>query len=158
MPTKEVLMTYEGLKKIESELDYLKGTKRREIAERIKQAIEFGDISENSEYDDAKNDQAKVETRIVSLEKMLKNAKIIDEDEVDTAKVSIGATVKIHMIEMDEEAEYKIVGSTEANPEEHRISNESPVGSSLINKKVGDIVEVTVPDGLISFKVLDIHK
>ncbi|MGI6778502.1 MAG: transcription elongation factor GreA [Acetivibrionales bacterium] len=158
MNSKEVVLTYEGLKKLEDELEYFKGTKRREIAERIKQALSFGDISENSEYDEAKNEQAYVESRIAQLELMLKNAKIIDEDDVSTEKVSIGARVKLLDIGYDEEVEYYLVGSTEADPSKSKISNESPVGKALINKKVGDIVEVAVPDGTIQFKILEINK
>lgn len=155
---KEVILTYEGLKKLEEELEYLKGVKRREIAERIKQALAFGDISENSEYDEAKNEQAQVEGRIVHIENMLKNVKLIDEDEVSTETVSLGSKVKLYDIEFDEEVEYYIVGSTEADPSKYKISNESPVGSALIGQGKGSVVEVVVPDGVIKFKVLEIHK
>lgn len=155
---KEVILTYEGLKKLEEELEFLKGVKRREVAERIKQALAFGDISENSEYDEAKNEQAQMEGRIVQIENMLKNAKVIDEDEVSTEKVSLGSKVKLLDVEFDEEVEYYIVGSTEADPTKFKISNESPVGSSLMGRNIGDEVEVTVPDGIIKFKVLEIHK
>lgn len=158
MKSKEVVLTYEGLKKLEDELEYYKTVKRREVAERIKQALSFGDISENSEYDEAKNEQAHVEARIAQLESMLKNAKVIDEDEVDTEKVSIGAKVKLLDMTYDEEVEYHIVGSTEADPAKAKISNESPVGKALMDKRVGDVVEVTVPDGTIQFKILEIHK
>ena len=158
MSTKEVVLTYEGLKKLEEELEFLKRVKRMEIAERIKQALAFGDISENSEYDEAKNEQAQVEGRIVQLENMLKNAKLIDEDEVSTDAVSLGSKVKLLDMEFDEEVEYHIVGSTEANPSKSKISNESPVGSALIGKKKGNVVEVAVPDGVIKFKILEITK
>lgn len=158
MMNKEVVLTYEGLKKLEEELDYLKGTKRREMAERIKQALSFGDISENSEYDDAKNDQAQLEVRINTLENMLKHAKVIDEDEIRTDVVWVGSKVKVYDMEFEEEVEYFIVGSTEADPSQFKISNESPVGSALLGKTVGDLVEVSVPDGIIKFKVLEIHK
>jgi len=158
MTSKEVVLTYEGLKKLEAELEFLKGTKRREIAERIKQALSFGDISENSEYDEAKNEQAHIEGRIVQIESMLKHAKVIDEDEVSTEKVSLGSKVRLLDMEFDEEVEYYIVGSTEADALNFKISNESPVGSELIGKKVGDLVSVSVPDGTIQFKVLEIHK
>ncbi|MEN8905802.1 MAG: transcription elongation factor GreA [Clostridiales bacterium] len=158
MTNKEVPLTYEGLKKLEQELEFLKGTKRREIAERIKQALSFGDISENSEYDEAKNEQAQIEGRISQIESMLKRAKLIVEDEVDTDKVSLGSKVKLLDMEFDEEVDYQIVGSTEANPSESKISNESPVGKALIGKAVGETVEVNVPDGSIKFKVLDIHR
>lgn len=155
---KEVILTYEGLKKLEEELEYLKGVKRREIAERIKQALAFGDISENSEYDEAKNEQAQVEGRIVHIENMLKNVKLIDEDEVRTDTVSLGSKVVLYDMEFDEEVEYYIVGSTEADPSKFKISNESPVGSALMGKSKGNVVEVNVPDGIIKFKVLEIHK
>ncbi|HOV27551.1 MAG TPA: transcription elongation factor GreA [Pseudobacteroides sp.] len=158
MTSKEVVLTYEGLKKLEEELEYLKGTKRREIAERIKQALSFGDISENSEYDEAKNEQAHIEGRIVQIESMLKNAKVIDEDEVSTEVVSLGSKVRLLDVEFNEEVEYYIVGSTEADPSKFKISNESPVGSALIGKKIGETVDVAVPDGVIKFKILAINK
>jgi transcription elongation factor GreA len=157
MTIKEVVLTYEGLKKLEEELEYLK-RKRLEVAERIKQALSFGDISENSEYDEAKNEQAQVETRILQIETMLKHAKVIDEDEVNTEVVSLGSKVKLLDMEFNEEVEYSIVGSTEANPSKFKISNESPVGSALMGQKKGSVVEVAVPDGLIKFKVLKIYK
>lgn len=158
MTNKEVVLTYEGLKKLEEELEVLKGVKRREIAERIKQALSFGDISENSEYDEAKNEQAHIEGRIVQLETMLKRAKVIDEDEVSTDSVSLGSKVRLLDMEFNEEVEYYIVGSTEADPSKFKISNESPVGSALMGKKKGNVVEVAVPDGTIKFKVIKIHK
>ncbi|EGD47481.1 transcription elongation factor GreA [Ruminiclostridium papyrosolvens DSM 2782] len=158
MSAKEVVLTYEGLKKLEEELEFLRGTKRKEVAERIKQALSFGDISENSEYDEAKNEQAQVEGRIVQLESMLKHARIIDEDEVNTDVVSLGSKVKIYDIEFDEEVEYLIVGSTEANPLKSKISNESPVGAALIGHSKDETVEVQVPDGVLKFKILEISK
>jgi transcription elongation factor GreA len=158
MSAKEVVLTYEGLKKLEEELDFLRGTKRKEVAERIKQALSFGDISENSEYDEAKNEQAQVEGRIVQLESMLKHARVIDEDDVKTDVVSLGSKVKIYDMEFDEEVEYYLVGSTEANPLQSKISNESPVGAALIGHKKDDIVEVQAPDGVIKFKILEISK
>jgi transcription elongation factor GreA len=158
MQNKEIVLTYEGLQKLEQELENLKTVRRREIAERIKQALSFGDLSENSEYDEAKNEQAYVEGRIVQLENMLKNAKVIDEDEVKTDVVSIGSKVKVLDKEYDEEVEYHIVGSTEADPSKYKISYESPVGKSLIGKKKGTLVEVDVPDGTIKFKILEINK
>lgn len=158
MTSKEVVLTYEGLKKLEEELEFLKGIKRREIAERIKQALSFGDISENSEYDEAKNEQAHIEGRIVQIETMLKHAKVIDEDDVSTDVVSLGSKVKILDMEYNEENEYYIVGSTEADPSKNKISNESPVGSALIGKKKGAVVGVSVPDGTIKFKILKIYK
>jgi len=158
MSKKEVLLTYEGLKKLEEELEYLKGEKRKEIADRIKQALAFGDISENSEYDEAKNEQAQNEVRIAQLESMLKNAIIIDEEEVDTKVVSLGARVKIVDVKSKEEFDYQIVGSAEADPTSNRISNESPVGSALLGHKAGDTVEVEVPGGKIKYMILDIYK
>lgn len=158
MSAKEIVLTYEGLKKLEEELTHLKSVKRLEIAERIKQALSFGDISENSEYDEAKNEQASVEGRIVLLENMLKNAKVIDEDEVSTDSVGLGSKVKLYDEEFDEEVVYSIVGSTEADPSKYKISNESPVGAALMGKKVGSIVEVAAPDGVIKFKILEITK
>jgi len=158
MGNKEVLLTYEGLKKLEEELEYLKGEKRKEIAERIKQALAFGDISENSEYDDAKNEQAQNEARIMQLDAMLKNAAVIDEDDVDTKVVNLGTIVKILEIGSKDEYEYQIVGSTEADPASSRISNESPVGRALLGHRVGETVEIEVPGGKIKYKITDIHK
>ncbi|GAE88319.1 transcription elongation factor GreA [Acetivibrio straminisolvens] len=158
MVNKEVVLTYEGLQKLEQELENLKTVKRREVAERIKQALSFGDISENSEYDEAKNEQAYVEGRIFQLENMLKNAKVIDEDDIKTDMVGIGSKVKVLDMEFDEEVEYYIVGSTEADPSQYKISNESPVGKALLGQKKGSVVEVSVPDGVIKFKILEINK
>ena len=158
MAEKEVILTPEGLQKLEDELEHLKGVKRREVAERIKLAISYGDISENSEYEDAKNEQAFVEGRIMTLEKMLRNARVIHDDDVDTEVVSIGSTVLLKDIEFDEEVEYTIVGSAEADPASNRISNESPVGRSLIGKTKGAMVEVAVPAGTIQFQVLSIKR
>jgi transcription elongation factor GreA len=158
MPEKEVLLTTEGLKNLEDELDMLKSVKRREVAERIKLAISYGDISENSEYEDAKNEQAFVEGRILTLEKMLRNARIIQDDEVDTDVVSIGATIKLKDLEFDEDVQYTIVGSAEADPSKNKISNESPVGRALIGASVGSVVDVNVPSGTIQFRVLDIKR
>lgn len=156
--TKQIVLTYEGLEKLENELELLKTVKRKEVAEKIKQALAFGDLSENSEYDEAKNEQAQIEARIIQVEKMLKNAKVIDEDDVSTEMVTIGSRVKVLDKEFDEELEYVIVGSTEANPAEFKISDESPVGSALLGKEVGDVIEVDVPAGIVEFKVLDISK
>lgn len=158
MTGKEVILTYEGLKKLEEELEFLRGAKRMEIKERIKQALSFGDISENSEYDEAKNEQAYIEGRIAHLETMLKHARVIDEDDVSTDKVTIGSKVTLLDMEYNEEVVYSLVGSTEADPGRFKISNESPVGSALMQKKKGSIVEVTVPDGLLRFKILKIEK
>jgi transcription elongation factor GreA len=155
---KDTILTQEGVAKLEEELEYLKTVRRREVAERIKQAIAFGDLSENSEYDEAKNEQAFIEGRIVTLENLLRNAKVIDEEDITTDVVSIGVTVKLLDIETDEVLEYTIVGSTEANPAQNRISNKSPVGKALLGKPVGSVVDVHVPDGIIKFKILEIHK
>jgi transcription elongation factor GreA len=158
MAGKEVILTYEGLKKLEEELELLRGTKRMEIKERIKVALSFGDISENSEYDEAKNEQAYVEGRIAQLENMLKNAKVIDEEDVSTDKVTIGSKVRLLDMDYNDEIVYTIVGSTEADPSKFKISNESPVGSALMQKKKGNTVEVAVPDGVLKFKILKIEK
>ena len=158
MASKEVILTYEGLKKLEEELELLRGPKRMEIKERIKVALSFGDISENSEYDEAKNEQAYVEGRIAQLETMLKNARVIDEEDVSTEKVTIGSKVTLLDMEFNEEIVYAMVGSTEANPAQFKISNESPVGSALMQKKKGNVVEVAVPDGVLKFKILKIEK
>ncbi|NLY42410.1 MAG: transcription elongation factor GreA [Clostridiaceae bacterium] len=155
---KQIVLTYEGLKRLENELEYLKTVKRKEIAEKIKQAIAFGDLSENSEYDEAKNEQAQTEIRIVKLERMLKNAKVIDEEDIDTEVVSIGSKVKVLDLEFNEEVEYSIVGSMEADPSNYKISDESPVGKALIGQHVGSIVDVSVPDGIIKLKILEIKK
>ncbi len=158
MAGKEVIVTYEGLKKLEEELEQLRGPKRMEIKERIKVALSFGDISENSEYDEAKNEQAYIEGRISQLEAMLKNVRVIDEEDVSTDMVTIGSKVAILDMEYNEKIVYSIVGSTEADPSLYKISNESPVGGALMNKKKGDIVEATVPDGILKFKILKIDK
>ena len=155
---KEILLTQEGYQKLEDELEILKTVRRREVADRIKVAISFGDISENAEYDEAKNDQAFNEGRIIQLENMLKNAVVVDESEIPTDKVSVGSIVKVMDYEFDEEVEYTIVGSAEADPMNFKISNESPVGSALLGKKVGDVVEVTVPSGVSKFEILEIRR
>ncbi|MGB9661683.1 MAG: transcription elongation factor GreA [Moorellaceae bacterium] len=157
MPEKEVLLTVGGLKKLEEELDYLKSVKRREVAERIKQAIEFGDISENSEYEDAKNEQAFLEGRILALEKQLRHARIIDTQEMPGDVVSLGSKVKVQDLDTGDELVYEIVGSVEADPGELRISNESPVGRALLGQKVGSIVEVKVPAGTLRYRILSLN-
>ncbi|HBM79515.1 MAG: transcription elongation factor GreA [Clostridiales bacterium] len=155
---KQTVLTYEGVRKLEEELDYLKTIKRKEVTQKIKTALSFGDLSENSEYDEAKNEQAFVEGRIALLENMLKSAKVIDEDDITTETVSIGCNVKVKDLEFNDEINYTIVGSAEADPSKLKISNESPVGRGLIGKKVGDIAEVEVPDGVIKYKILEITK
>jgi transcription elongation factor GreA len=156
MIEKEVMLTVQGLKKLEVELGNLKSVKRREVAERIKQAIEFGDISENSEYEDAKNEQAFIEGRILTLEKMLRNAKIIDDENLDTKIVSIGSTVMLKDLECGEEVKYTIVGSVEANPDGNKISNVSPVGKAILGQAKGSVVEVNVPAGNLKYQIMDI--
>jgi len=158
MSEKTVFLTYEGLKERERELEYLKTEKRKEISEKIKVALGFGDLSENAEYDEAKNEQAEVELKIIRLEKMLKNAKVIDEEEISTDVVSIGIKVKVLDIEMDEEEIYSIVGSEEADPMQNRISDESPVGKAILGAKVGDTVTVSSPNGEFELKILEISK
>ena len=155
---KEILLTQEGYQKLEDEVELLKTVRRREVADRIKVAISFGDISENSEYDEAKNEQAQVEERIMKLENMIRKAVIIDESKIDSNTVTIGSIVKVNDIEFDEEVEYTIVGSAEADPYEGRISNESPVGKALLGKTTGDVVDVQVPDGVAQFKILEIRR
>lgn len=158
MPEKDVFLTEDGLKKLENELEELKTVKRKEVAEKIKQALSFGDISENSEYDQAKNEQAQLEDRISKLESMLRNAKIIDKEDISTDKVSIGSRVLVKDLEYDEEMEYTIVGSAEADPFNGKISNESPVGKALLGRKSGDIVDVVVPDGVIKYQIISITR
>jgi transcription elongation factor GreA len=155
---KQVVLTYEGVKKIEDELEHLKTVKRKEVTQKIKTAISFGDLSENAEYDEAKNEQAFVEGRIATLENMLRNARILDDDEIKTDVVSVGAVVKVKDFEFDDELEFTIVGSAEADPKEMKISNEAPIGRGLLGKKVGDKVDIQVPDGVVTFQVLEIKR
>ena len=155
---KKNILTYEGLKKLEDELENLKVVRRKEVSQKIKEAREQGDLSENAEYDAAKDEQRDIEARIEELEKILKNAEVVVEEEADLDKVSIGCSVKILDCEFDEELEYKIVGSTEANSLQNKISNESPVGKALLGKQVGDTVTVETPAGEFSYKVLSIHR
>ncbi|RDY26195.1 transcription elongation factor GreA [Romboutsia weinsteinii] len=155
---KEILLTQEGYDKLDEELEYSKAVKRREVADRIKVAISFGDISENAEYDEAKNEQAQLEERILKLENMLRKAVIIDESKIDLNVVTIGSIVKVEDIEFDEEVEYTIVGSAEADPYDGKISNESPVGRALLGKGIGETVDVQVPDGVAKFKILEIRR
>ena len=158
MPNSDIILTHKGVRELEDKLEYLKTFKRKEIAEQIKTARAFGDISENAEYDEAKNEQAKIEGEIISIENMLKNAVIVDEEEVDLRTVNVGTTVKLLDKEFKEEVEYQIVGSVEANVEKNKISNESPVGRALMGKKVGSIIKVDTPDGPVRFQILDIHR
>lgn len=154
----EVILTQEGFDKLEEELNYLKTEKRTEIAERIKVARGFGDLSENSEYDEAKNAQAENEQQIVELEAKIRHAKVIDSKEIDTKTVQIGNTVKLYDEEFEEEIEYTIVGSTEVDLAENKISNESPIGKALLGRKKGEVVDVDAPDGIIKFEILAIKK
>lgn len=158
MEDKEVLLTQEGYDNLEKELEFLKTEKRAEISERIKVALGFGDLSENSEYDEAKNAQASNEIKIAELENKLRYAKIIDESEIDTKTVQVGNKVKILDMEYDEEIEYTIVGSTEVDLAQNKISNESPIGAALLGAKKNQIIEVNVPAGTIKYKVLAISK
>ena len=158
MEEKEVILTQEGYDNLEKELNYLRTEKRAEIADRIKVALGFGDLSENSEYDEAKNAQASNEIRIAELENKLRYARIIDESEIDNKVVQVGNKVKILDIEYNEEIEYTIVGSTEVDLAQNRISNESPIGKALIGAKKNQTVEVNAPAGIIKYKVLEISK
>ena len=158
MAEKKNILTYEGLKKLEDELQDLKVNQRREIAQKIKEAREQGDLSENAEYDAAKDEQRDIEARIEQFEKILKNAEVVLDEEIDLDKISIGCLVRVLDVEYDEEEEYKLVGSSEASSLQNKISNESPFGQALIGAKVGDIVEVEAPAGVIKYKVLSIHR
>ena len=158
MEEKEVILTQEGYDNIEKELEYLRTEKRAEIAERIKVALGFGDLSENSEYDEAKNAQAENETKIAELENKIRYAKIIDEKDIDTKTVQIGNTVILHDIEFDEDVEYTIVGSTEVDLTQNRISNESPIGKALLGAKKGATIEVEAPAGIIKYTIKSIKK
>ena len=158
MEEKEVLLTQEGYDNLEKELEYLKTEKRSEISERIKVALGFGDLSENSEYDEAKNAQASNEIKIAELENKLRYAKIIDESEINTKTVQVGNKVKVLDMEFDEEVEYTIVGSTEVDLSQNRISNESPIGSALLGAKKNQVVEAQTPGGVVKFKILAIKK
>jgi len=157
MADKAVLVTKEGLKKLEDELDNCKNVRRKEVAGRLKEAISYGDLSENSEYEEAKNEQAFVEGRIVELEQMIANAKIIKDEKKSKDSAQIGSTITVQNITDNDEPEtYAIVGSTEADPVEHKISNESPIGAALLDKKAGDVVSVKVPAGVFEYKLLKI--
>ena len=155
---KKNLLTYEGLQKLESELHNLKVVKRKEVAQKIKEAREQGDLSQNAEYDAAKDEQRDIEARIDEIEKILKNAEVVVEEEVDLDKISVGCRVKILDMEYDEELDYKIVGSTEANSLKGKISNESPVGKALLGAKVGEVVTVETQAGDLNYKVLEIQR
>ena len=158
MEAKKKLLTYAGLKALEDELENLKVVKRREIAQKIKEAREQGDLSENAEYDAAKDEQRDIEARIEELEKILKNAEVVVEDDVDLDTINIGCTVDVYDKEFEEEIVFQLVGSTEANSLEGKISNESPVGKALLGAKVGDIVNVETQAGVLQYKVLEIQR
>lgn len=153
---KKIILTNDGLKKLEEELENLKVVRRKEVAAKIKEARMQGDLSENAEYDAAKEEQAEIETRITQIEKMLRNAEVIDEDELNTGKVNLGNTVVLWDNEFEEEITYTLVGSAEADPMQGKLSNESPLGMAMLGHSVGDIIENQAPDGVIEFKILDI--
>lgn len=155
---KQVMMTEEGLKKLENELDELKSVKRREVSEKIKIALSFGDLSENSEYDEAKNEQAIVEARIADLEAMLRNVRVLDEEEINAAVIHVGSKVRVKDLEFDEIIDYQIVGSSETDPMNGKISDESPVGSALIGHAAGETVEVETPGGIVKFEILEVTR
>ena len=158
MAEKKNILTYAGLKQYEDELQNPKVVKRKEVAQKIKEAREQGDLSENAEYDAAKDEQRDIELRIEELEKLLKNAEVVVEEEIDLEKINIGCKVKVYEIDEEEEMEFRIVGSTEANSLQNKISNESPVGQALLGKKVGDVVDVETQVGVIQYKVLEIQR
>ncbi|HIZ78410.1 MAG TPA: transcription elongation factor GreA [Candidatus Lachnoclostridium stercorigallinarum] len=158
MAEKKNILTYAGLKQYEDELQNLKVFKRKEVAQKIKEAREQGDLSENAEYDAAKDEQRDIEARIEELEKLLKNAEVVVEDEIDLDKINVGCKVKVKDMEFDEDMEFFIVGSTEANSLQNKISNESPVGQALIGRKVGDVVDVETQMGTIQYQVLEIQR
>ncbi|HEV7639651.1 MAG TPA: transcription elongation factor GreA [Gaiellaceae bacterium] len=153
---KEVILTADGYKKLQQEIDVLRNDKRREVAERIRVAREFGDIAENAEYDDAKNEQAMLEHKIAQLEERILSARVITKKEISKDSVSVGAHVRLRDMQANKTFEYHIVGSAEANPAENKLSNESPVGKAIIGHKKGDVVEVTAPRGSLKFKILEI--
>ena len=153
---KEVILPADGYKKLQQEIDVLRNEKRREVAERIRIAREFGDIAENAEYDDAKNEQAMLEHKIAQLEERLLSARVITKKEISKDAVSVGAHVRLRDMQANKTFEYHIVGSAEANPAENKLSNESPVGKAIIGHKKGDVVEVTAPRGSLKFKILEI--
>lgn len=158
MANNEIILTKSGLNEKQEKLEYLKVVRRGEISEQIKEARAFGDLSENAEYDEAKNEQARVEAEIANLEKILRNATVVDDAEIDLSRVGIGTTVKILDVEFNEEEEYHVVGSIEADADRGHISNESPVGAALMGKKVGDVVDVESPGGVFQLKIIDIHR
>lgn len=155
---REILLTKQGLDNLEEQLEYLKSVRRVEIAEQIKTARAFGDISENAEYDEAKNEQARIEGEIMSIEDMLRHARVVDDKSIGTDSVNVGSKVKVLDLEYQEEINYQVVGSAEASPMEMKISNESPVGTAILGHKVGDVVEVEAPAGIIKLQIIEIRK
>ena len=155
---KEFKITRERLKELEAELNYLKTTREKEVAEQIKEARSFGDLSENSEYDEAKNEQAKVVTRIAELEDLIEHAEVVDESEMKADVVNLGSTVRVYDMEFEEEIEYSLVGTNEANPMLGKISDRSPIGSAMIGAKEGDLITVSAPDGELKFKILSVTR
>jgi transcription elongation factor GreA len=153
---KEVILTPEGYEKLKDEIEHLSTQKRREVADRIRTAREFGDIAENAEYDDAKNEQMLLEHRIALLEERLKSARVIDAEDITTDVVSVGTKVRLKDMDANQTVEYHIVGSAEANPSEHKLSNESPVGKAILGRKKGEVVEVAAPRGALHYKIMDI--
>lgn len=158
MSDKEVILTVEGLNRLEQELEQLKTVRRREVAERIKQALEFGDISENSEYDDAKNEQAFIEGRILTIEKMLRNARVIDSADVGDEEVAVGSRVRLRALDSGEEFDFVLVGSAESDPLKNKISNESPVGQAIMGRHTGEVVDVQAPGGIIRYEIKSISR
>ena len=158
METKKNILTYAGMRALEDELFDLKVNRRKDVAQKIKEAREQGDLSENAEYDAAKDEQRDIEARIEEVEKILKNVEVVDEDEIDLDSISIGCSVRLYDVELDQEVEYQIVGSTEADCLKGKISNESPIGSALLKRKVGETIEVETQSGVLMFRILDIKK
>lgn len=155
---KEIILTTDGMQKLKDEHEYLKTIKRKEVSEKIKQALSFGDLSENAEYDEAKNEQAEVESRINQIEEMMKYARVLNDNEIASDEVSLGSKVRLWDVEFEEEVEYSIVGTAEADPDNNKLSLESPVGSALLHHKTGDMVEATTPGGIVEFKILEITR
>lgn len=155
---KEIILTTDGMQKLKDEHEYLKTIKRKEVSEKIKQALSFGDLSENAEYDEAKNEQAEVESRINQIEEMMKYARVLNDNEIANDEVSLGSKVRLWDVEFEEEVEYSIVGTAEADPDNNKLSLESPVGSALLHHKTGETVEAVTPGGIVEFKILEITR
>ncbi len=155
---KEIILTTDGMQKLKDEHEYLKTIKRKEVSEKIKQALSFGDLSENAEYDEAKNEQAEVESRINQIEEMMKYARVLNDNEIVNDEVGLGSKVRLWDVEFEEEVEYSIVGTAEADPDNNKLSLESPVGNALLHHKTGDTVEAVTPGGVVEFKILGITR